>query len=63
LVQQVRLQPGALNVFRGVNTLHRVVPVQGPRERIVAIFAFFDRPGVTMTAAEQVGFYGRTVVV
>jgi hypothetical protein len=62
LVQQVRLQPGALNVFRGVNTLHRVVPVQGPRERIVAIFAFFDRPGVTMTAAEQVGFYGRSVV-
>ena len=61
LVQQVRLQPGALNVFRGVNTLHRVVPVQGPRERIVAIFAFFDRPGVTMTAAEQVGFYGRSV--
>ncbi len=61
LVKRVRLQPGALNVFRGVNTLHRVVPIEGPRERIVAIFAFFDRPGVTMTAAEQQGFYGRAV--
>jgi hypothetical protein len=61
LVKQVRLLPGALNVFRGVNTLHRVVLVQGPRERIVAIFAFFDRSGVTMTAAEQTGFYGRSV--
>jgi hypothetical protein len=61
MVKQVRLLPGALNVFRGVNTLHRVVPVQGSRERIVAIFAFFDRPGVAMTAAEQAGFYGRSV--
>jgi hypothetical protein len=62
LVRQVRLLPGALNVFRGVNTLHRVVPVQGHRERIVAIFSFFDKPGVTMTAAEQTGFYGRSVL-
>ncbi len=60
-VKQARLLPGALNVFRGVNTLHRVVPIQGPRERIVAIFAFFDRPGVTMTGAEQIGFYGRAL--
>ncbi|MBN8629459.1 MAG: 2OG-Fe(II) oxygenase [Rhodobacterales bacterium] len=60
-VQKVRLVPGALNVFRGVNTLHRVVQVKGPTERIVAIFAFFDRPGVIMSAKEQVGFYGRSV--
>lgn len=60
LVTRVALKPGALNVFRGVNTLHRVVPVKGPVDRLVAIFAFFDRPGVVMTAAEQQGFYGRT---
>lgn len=59
LVRRARLKPGALNVFRGVNTLHRVVPVRGPVERLVAIFAYFDRPGVTMTAKEQIGFYGR----
>jgi hypothetical protein len=58
-VSRVRLTPGALNVFRGVNTLHRVVPVRGPIERLVAIFAFFDRPGVVMTPKEQMGFYGR----
>lgn len=61
-VRRATLRPGALNVFRGVNTLHRVVPVRGKVERIVAIFAFFDRPGVVMTAHEQVGFYGRSVV-
>jgi hypothetical protein len=60
-VRRVRLAPGALNVFRGINTLHRVVPVEGPTERLVAIFAFFDRPGVVMTAKEQMGFYGRSL--
>ena len=59
MVKKLALKPGALNVFRGVNTLHRVVPVQGPVERLVAIFAFFDRPGVVMTAKDQTGFYGR----
>jgi hypothetical protein len=59
LTRKVPLKPGALNVFRGVHTLHRVVPVQGPVERLVAIFSFFDRPGVRMTAQEQSGFYGR----
>lgn len=59
-VRKVALDPGALNVFRGVNTLHRVVPVKGKVERLVAIFAFFDRPGVVMTPAEQLGFYGRS---
>lgn len=61
MVRKAALKPGALNVFRGVNTLHRVVPVKGPVERLVAIFAFFDRPGVVMTAKEQQGFYGRAV--
>lgn len=60
-VKKAALKPGALNVFRGVNTLHRVVQVKGPVERLVAIFAFFDRPGVVMTAKEQQGFYGRAV--
>lgn len=60
-VRKVRLQAGALNVFRGVNTLHRVARVKGPTDRMVAIFSFFDRPGVIMTKKEQVGFYGRSV--
>jgi hypothetical protein len=58
-VKKVKLATGALNVFAGINTLHRVVQVRGPVERIVAIFSFFDRPGVMMTAKEQTGFYGR----
>lgn len=60
-VRKIKLNPGALNVFRGVDTLHRVSRVKGQTERMVAIFAYFDRPGVTMTAKEQTGFYGRSV--
>lgn len=59
LVRKIALKPGALNVFRGVNTLHRVVPVKGPVERLVAILSFYDRPGITMTARDRQGFYGR----
>lgn len=60
LVKRIRLTPGTLNVFKGVNTMHRVVPVKGPQERIVTIFTFYERPGVVLTPEEQMGFYGRT---
>lgn len=59
LVKKQKLKPGALNVFRGVNTLHRVVPVKGKTERLVTIFSYYERPGVTMSPESQLGFYGR----
>lgn len=58
-VQRVTLKVGALNVFRGVNTMHRVVPVRGAVDRMVAILTYYERPAVRMTADEQIGFYGR----
>ncbi|WP_419907827.1 HalD/BesD family halogenase [Hoeflea sp.] len=59
-VRHIRPRPGTLNVFRGNDTPHRVTPVEGPRERIISVFSFFDRPDVMLTAEEQVGFYGRS---
>ncbi len=58
-VRSIRLAPGTLNVFRGRNTAHRVTPVEGPRARIIAVFSYYDRPGVRFSAEEQRGFYGR----
>ena len=58
-VKRDKLSPGALNVFCGVNTLHRVMPIIGDRSRIVSIFSFFDRPDVVFTPKDQVRFYGR----
>ncbi len=52
-------QAGTLSVFRGRNTAHRVTPVVGEIDRLIAVFSYFDRPGVVFSAAERRGFYGR----
>ena len=57
--KQLKLEPGTLNIFKGKNTAHRVTPVQGGQDRIIAVFSYYDRPGVTFTPEEQIGFYGR----
>lgn len=58
-VQTLTLKPGTLNVFMGKNTIHRVTPCKGPKERLIAVFSYYERPGVMFTKEEQVGFYGR----
>jgi len=55
----LRLKPGTLNVFRGKNTAHRVTTVEGNRERMIAVFSYYERPGVMFTDEERIGFYGR----
>ncbi len=59
-VRTLRLTAGTLNVFRGKNTAHKVSTVKGPRERVIAVFSYFDRPGVVFSREEQLGFYGRS---
>ena len=54
------LEAGTLNVFKGTNTLHRVAPVQGPQDRIITIFTYYEKPGKRFSAEEQIGFYGRS---
>lgn len=57
--KSLALTPGTLNVFRGKNTAHRVTPAKGARPRMVTVFSFYDRPGVSFSAEERLGFYGR----
>ena len=58
--RQIKLEPGTLNIFKGKNTAHRVTPVRGTQDRIIAVFSFFERPDVQFSDAERLGFYGRT---
>jgi hypothetical protein len=60
-VKSLKLSAGTMNVFRGKNTAHKVSTIKGPRERIITVFSYFDRPGVKFSAEEQIGFYGRAV--
>jgi hypothetical protein len=58
-VSVMSLAAGTLNVFAGKNTAHRVTPVHGAKSRVVAVFSYYDNPGVTFSDTERIGFYGR----
>jgi len=58
-VKTLQLGGGTLNVFKGKNTAHRVTPARGTKERVVAVFSYYERPGVMFSKEEQIGFYGR----
>ncbi len=58
-VKKLTLSSGTLNVFRGKNTAHKVATVEGNKERLIAVFSYYEKPGVTFTREEQIGFYGR----
>jgi len=55
--------PGTLQVFGGRYCLHRVDPVQGGRDRLIAVLCFASEPGVVNSAAVQQMFWGRTLSV
>lgn len=58
-VKTLKVSAGTLNVFRGRNTAHKVSTVRGKRERMIAVFSYYEKPGVMFTREEQIGFYGR----
>jgi hypothetical protein len=58
-VRTIALKPGSLNVFKGKNTMHRVTPVKGRKERLISVYSYYERPGVMFSKEEQMGFYGR----
>jgi predicted 2-oxoglutarate/Fe(II)-dependent dioxygenase YbiX len=59
-VKTLKLSAGSLNVFKGKNTAHKVSTVKGSRERMIAVFTYYEKPGVMFSREEQLGFYGRT---
>jgi len=59
-IETLQLAPGSLNVFQGKYTAHRVTPVTGGSDRMIAVFSYFEEPDVRFSEAERIGFYGRT---
>ncbi len=59
-VHSIVIEPGALNVFPGRNTAHRVTTVGGDAERMVAVLSYYEQPGVRFSDTDNLGFYGRT---
>lgn len=58
-IRQLPQAAGSLIVFKGRHTLHRVRPVLGDRDRLVAVFAYAREPGTSLDPLTQEKFYGR----
>lgn len=50
---------GALVLFRGRNSMHRVTPTQGDRTRMLVVFAYNTEPSISLSKSAQMTFYGR----
>jgi alkylated DNA repair dioxygenase AlkB len=59
-VRELAQDAGALVLFRGARSLHRVTPSFGTRSRAIAILSYAPEPGVTVTENTRLIFYGRT---
>ena len=60
-VHSLSLQAGALNLFRGHYSLHRVTRVEGARTRLQAILGYSDRADLRGSRKSSVLHYGQRV--
>ncbi|MEQ8666479.1 MAG: hypothetical protein RIC16_12235 [Rhodospirillales bacterium] len=58
-VRELRQPPGALVIFRGNRTLHRVTAVVGQSPRLAAAFSYATEPGTESPEHNRMTFYGR----
>lgn len=56
---QLAQSDGSLVLFRGRDTLHRVTPNSGKRDRIIAVLAYNTKPGISLSEEARLTFYGR----
>lgn len=52
------LEPGALFVFLGEHSLHRVTPVIGTKRRLIAIYLYDPTPGRRSVRSSNIRLYG-----
>jgi hypothetical protein len=57
-VVTVPREPRAMVIFRGCNSLHRVTPVIGAKQRLMSVFVYENKPGVKGDAKVNETVYG-----
>jgi len=57
--QVLEMEPGALVLFRGRNSIHRVSPNESDKTRMLAVLAYNSEPGVELSERARMTFYGR----
>ena len=58
-VEKLAMDPGALVLFRGRNSMHRVTPSMGDRTRMLVVLAYNAQPGISLSESARMTFYGR----
>lgn len=58
-VHELSQPAGALVIFKGHHTLHRVTPISGDVSRLVGVFSYAAEPGRETSAYNRKTFYGR----
>jgi hypothetical protein len=53
------MDAGALALFRGRNSMHRVTPVSGSCTRMLVVLAYNTEPGISLAESARMTFYGR----
>lgn len=59
-LHQPRVEAGTLMLFRGKYAIHRVTPVVGKRQRVIAIFSYDRQPGMMFSERTRLQAVGRT---
>ncbi len=62
-VNQLHLEPGDLQIFKGRYALHRVSAVRGDKKRFVGIFSFVEQPGMVAKVERAKQLYGRALPI
>ena len=57
--ERLDMEPGALVLFRGRNSMHRVTPVVGKRPRMLVVLAYNTEPGIALSESARMTFFGR----
>ncbi len=57
--KKLAMDAGALVLFRGRNSMHRVTPTIGNRTRMLVVLAYNTKPGVSLSESAKMTFYGR----
>ena len=58
-VEILDIDPGTLVLFRGRNSMHRVTPSIGERQRMLVVLAYNSQPGIALSETARQTFYGR----
>ncbi len=55
----LEIEEGALVLFRGRDSMHRVTPTEGDITRMLVVLAYNTKPGIALSESARQTFYGR----